>query len=336
MNSRLVTERCLALGISRTDLARLTGLSWELIAHIEEHGEPPALTLDAARRLASALGIDLTTLTSRPKQPPTPNDVRLEALLAHADRPPTATDIADVFGWTLERVVDALSGLDARLAETGQTLRRLPHGRYALTCRGEVLEHDEIARLRRHESPVTGTDAALLRHLIRGRLRDRRWSEFTPDQRTSLARLAEHGLIERTSTRVNLTPDARFNLEPNLQHSGPHGVQWPLRSPALEPLLLLRSHVDRPLGLGMRLRRLSASLLRANTCGFGRPRRRRLAGTLRSLAHRPRDRHGRRGLGMRNGGLASTLAGTGWRLVRGRARCARATVPRCPVCAHRS
>ena len=44
-------------------------------------------------------------------------------------------------------------------------------------------------------------------------------SDLTPDQRASLARLAERGLIERTSTRVTVTTDARFNLEPQLGHS---------------------------------------------------------------------------------------------------------------------
>lgn len=230
MNARVIAGRRLQLGLSRTDLARLTGLNWDLIARIEEHGEPPALTLDAASRLASALAVELTTITSHGREPPTPDDIRLEALLAHADQPLSVTDISRALGWRLTRTRRAHELLHARLVTTGQTLRHVAPGRYELVARGDVLRPDELGQLRRSESAITAHDAGLLRGLITGRHRERRWEHFDADQRASLARLAERGLIHPAGTWVSLTADADFNLQPDLR-SGPHGVQWPLRNP---------------------------------------------------------------------------------------------------------
>ena len=103
INTALLAQRRIELELSRTDLARLTGLSWDVIARLETDTEPMALTLDAARRLASALAVDLTSIAGRDATDPTPDDVLLEALLAHAYRPMSITDIARVLRWSLTR-----------------------------------------------------------------------------------------------------------------------------------------------------------------------------------------------------------------------------------------
>lgn len=230
MNGALVAERRLQLGLSRSDLARLTGLSWDVISTIEERGEPPALTLNAARRLAAALAIDLTTAAAAWGRPrPHDDDVRVEALIAHADQPISATCIAQALQWSLEQTQRALQCLDERLAATGQTLLHAAPGRYELAPRGDVLQPAELGRLRDHEGPITAGDGALLRRLIIGRREDRCWANFDPHQRARLARLAQRGLIQSDGTWIQLTADADENLQPDLDHIGPHGVQWPLR-----------------------------------------------------------------------------------------------------------
>ena len=230
MNGTLVARRRLRLGLSRTDLARLTGLSWDLIASIEERGEPPALTLDAARRLASALAVDLNSLAAPHGRPePKADDVALEALLAHADRPLSTTELAATMHWNLERTRGALTRLEERLSGTGQSLRHATPGRYELAARGDLLPTADLERLRRCDDAITTADAALLRRLIVGRERSRCWEDFDADQRAALARLAERGLVEPAGSWVILSMNARFNLEPDLDRSGPNGVQWPLR-----------------------------------------------------------------------------------------------------------
>jgi len=230
MNGGLVVERRLQLGLSRSDLARLTGLSWDVIVAIEERGEPPALTLNAARRLAAALAVDLTTVAAAWGRPPAQqDDIRLEALLAHADQPLSLTRIARALRWSLEHAQHVLQRLDGRLAATGQTLRHVAPGRYELAARGDVLQAGDLSRLREHEQAITAPEAALLRRLIIGQREDRCWANFNHSQRRTTARLAERGLIRSDGTWVHVTADVDANLQPDLDRTGPHGVQRPLR-----------------------------------------------------------------------------------------------------------
>jgi len=65
VNGRLIAQRRLELGLSRGDLAHQTGLNWDFLEAIESRGEPPFVTLDAARRLAHALGVDLDSIATQ-------------------------------------------------------------------------------------------------------------------------------------------------------------------------------------------------------------------------------------------------------------------------------
>jgi len=76
--------------------------------------------------------------------------------------------------------------------------------RYELAARGNIVRPAELARMRRRESIISTDDA----------------------------RLAGHDLVEPAgSCWVSLSYEAQFNLQPDLNRTGPHGVQWPLRSP---------------------------------------------------------------------------------------------------------
>jgi len=232
INTALLAQRRIELELSRTDLARLTGLSWDVIARLETDTEPMALTLDAARRLASALAVDLTSIAGRGGADPTPDDVLLEALLAHAYRPMSITDIARVLRWNLTRAQQALERLTRRLLTTGHAIRCVHRERYELAARGNIVRPAELARMRRQESIISTDDARLLLRLITGRDRDRLWEDLDSDQRAGVARLAGHDLVQPAgSCWVSLSYEAQFNLQPDLNRTGPHGVQWPLRSP---------------------------------------------------------------------------------------------------------
>jgi len=66
--------------------------------------------------------------------------------------------------------------------------------------------------------------------VITGRDRDRLWEDT--DQRAGVARLAGHDLVQPAgSCWVSLSYEGEFNLQPDRNRTGPHGVQWPLRSP---------------------------------------------------------------------------------------------------------
>jgi len=227
MNGGRVMERRIQLGLSRTDLARLTGLSWDGIASIETRGEPAGFTLAAARRLASALAITLSPLASHTREP-ADDDIRIEALLPHADQPLSLTDIARALKWPLARTHQGLKRLDQRLANTGQTVRLSAPGSYELAARGDVLKPAELAALRRHEEQIQPHEARLLHSLIIGRDRHRLWEDFDPEQRSTLARLAQRGLATPAGSWVGITEDARYNLQPEFRRNGLLRVEWPL------------------------------------------------------------------------------------------------------------
>lgn len=228
MNGRLIARRRLELSLSRNDLARQTGLGWDLIVKLEGGQQPQALTLNAAQRLAAALAIDLNALVQH-SIPHTGDHrliLRLEALLAHTRRPHTPHELARAMDQPIHAITAALNQIEDRLLNTGQTLRR-HDGQVELVARGDQLDPDDVAQLRRARDPLGAPEIAMLRRIALGRLRDRCWETLDQADRHLIARLAEHGLIEPGTDHLQLTACAHHCLEPEMR-LGPLGVQWPL------------------------------------------------------------------------------------------------------------
>lgn len=226
MNGELIARRRLLLALSRSDVARQTGMSWDLIASLEGGHEPQAITLDAVRRLAGCLGVDLNALVKRSTSQQEDVVRRLEALLTHARRPHTPDELGRAAGLSIDTITTALHELERRLTDTGQALHH-HEGRVEIVARGDRLRPDDIAQLRRAHDPLGVAEATLLRRIAIGRLRDRRWETLDEPDRRLLARLGDHGLVEPATDHVRLTAHAHASLEPELR-PGPYGVRWPL------------------------------------------------------------------------------------------------------------
>lgn len=217
MNGRLIAERRWALGISRADLARLTGLSWTLVTMLEEEHEPPFVTLDAARRLARALAVDLNGIADSCHAPvAASDDVRLERLLASADGAHTYAELAFAMEWPLQRVIAAAAGLEHRLVDTGQALKTSPRG-VRLASRGGRYTTCDLARLRPPPANLTKRQAELLRIAIFGTSEQRCCENLDEVQRSDAADLCRLGLLESSQLYgMRLTDNATFSLEPEI------------------------------------------------------------------------------------------------------------------------
>ncbi len=229
MNATLIARRRLELGLSRGDLARITGLSWQLLQAIESSAEPPFVTLDAARRIARALAIDLDSIAADHEYAgPAPDDVRFVRLLASANDAHTLTELAQAMRWPLTRLADAVEQLELRLGPTGQILQHRA-GRLRLTGRGQLCTTPELARLRARHEPITKEQAEVLRIVIIGSGRQQWWEHFSDEQRTAAARLCDHGMVAPAGNSLRLTDRAKFSLQPEISTRGDRPRQ---RSPA--------------------------------------------------------------------------------------------------------
>jgi hypothetical protein len=128
------------------------------------------------------------------------DDRAVEAMLASVGEPCTAAQLAAGLEWTLTRTIDALEHLEVALANTGQTLHRIGHQRYALRPRAGLLNDREIARCLRHtHDPVDLPTAAVLHRALTGSPQDR--------TRDKLSNPAEHAAADRLIAARLLTED---------------------------------------------------------------------------------------------------------------------------------
>jgi transcriptional regulator with XRE-family HTH domain len=206
VNGRLIAERRLALGISRADLARLTVLSWTLLTMLEETHEPPFVTLDAARRLARALAVDLNGIADSCHAPvAASDDVRLERLLASAAGAHTYAELAFAMEWPLQRVIAAADGLEHRLLDTGQALKTSPRG-VRLASRGGRYTTCDLARLR--PPPANLTKRLLESSQLSGmRLTDNATFSLEPE----IDQLPTIGPVKRRRFNPAARPPGRFD-----------------------------------------------------------------------------------------------------------------------------
>ncbi len=77
---------------------------------------------------------------------PDADDRAIEALLAAAQTQCTAHQLASGLRWALPRTIQALERLDARLANTGQMLRREGHHTSQLAPHEQLIDIGELAR----------------------------------------------------------------------------------------------------------------------------------------------------------------------------------------------
>ena len=215
LNRRLIAARRAALGLSRYELAQASGLPTGTLEHIENRGIHDNLQLDAAVKLATALGIPIADLLQRERPGPAAirGDVTVEALLAEQRRPIPAEDLAATLGWTPARTLAALRALDRRLDGTGQALQRLPVHRYALVPAMTAISQRQRRDGARRQLRTLDVDTARVLHrLVCGPRQDHRWSAYTDDDRRHVAQLVNLGLVHDAGGQLVISAELVKNL----------------------------------------------------------------------------------------------------------------------------
>jgi hypothetical protein len=153
--------------------------------------------------------------TQLPREAPAADDRALEALLADHRDPCELQQLAAALEWTIDRVLAAAEQLEARLANTGQTLERHGHHTLALRARKRLIPAGGTGRCRRQASgPIDIATARVLHHVLTANRNARTWDDLaTPDEIDAARRLIAAGLIEEYGFALQPTArcDATFD-----------------------------------------------------------------------------------------------------------------------------
>lgn len=127
VNGHLISEQRIALKLTRHDLAKTSGLSWQALELLEGTHSNDRLPLSSLSRLAGALGLKPSDLLDRDHHHRgQPQDAAIigRALAAH---PEGLHDdvLARALEWPTQRIRDAIATLADQLPAIGQTLRRV-------------------------------------------------------------------------------------------------------------------------------------------------------------------------------------------------------------------
>lgn len=181
-------------------LAELVGVSQTTIRGIENGRNHATLTLETTRRLAAALDATPQALLLRDPdhEPPTDDDVTVEAALAMLGRTIAIYDLATALGWSHDRTRAALARTTQRLQGSGQTIidagwqkARLAPATHTLTHEQQVALHQLTPRTR----GLTASTARVLHAFIHGDL-DTSWHQHASgDDRAALGQLLKQGLL---------------------------------------------------------------------------------------------------------------------------------------------
>jgi transcriptional regulator with XRE-family HTH domain len=218
LDADLIRRRRMALGLSERDLAKrlgVTGFTVNALERAANHDDLPAGMIGA---LAEALALTPNELFNTPTGTQRP-EVTVDAaavggLLAGDGRLVPTAALAEVLGWTGERVTAALDGLAVRLPEVGQRLHRLGND---VSIVAAVAPADRLEGLSRRVMAARGLTTHQAQLLYRA------WcGQLTPTMpsnpdRVTLGVLTNAGLLT-VPDRVTrgelpqLTDDVRFSL----------------------------------------------------------------------------------------------------------------------------
>ena len=196
VNGHLISEQRVALKLTRHDLAKASGLSWQALEMLEGTHWNDRLPLSCLSRLAGALGLKPSDLLDRDHhRRGQPQDAAIigRALAAH---PEGLHDdvLARALQWPTQRVRDAIATLADQLPAIGQTLRRVD-GRSQLTAAPSPLDPKRTEAIARAADPLDPDLARVLLRVLRGHSRNGYWKEFTADERDRLMRLINQGVL---------------------------------------------------------------------------------------------------------------------------------------------
>lgn len=254
INTRLITERRMALNMSERALIQATGVSHRLIYEVDSRpgGDlsialGAGVTLAELARLARTLAVNpgdlLTTDDAAPAGPPPADVVVLLAALMDGARVTLTSqdDLAHALGWPLDRVEDAATQAARHLPALGLTLHSHA-GRLGIRARHGVLDADDQQRLARAKTVRTNVrldEARVLRDVARGQFAKGWRRALRSNQRICIQALRKRGLIEDTPQGLQLTAATKYSLlltdEPGTEdHASPRdtGTGWPVGATA--------------------------------------------------------------------------------------------------------
>ncbi len=197
VNVELITRRRVALGLSRHDLARASGLSWQALLKLEESGWTDGThTLNTLRAIAQALGLDPADLLKRKRHQATQEPDAKTVGAALAFNPDGLQDdvLARALDWPADRVQDAIAALAQQLPAVGQTVRHV-HGHTQLVPANLTLDTRRLDALARATRPLGHDHARVLLKTLRGTRRENRWENFTTADRVRLIDLIDQGAL---------------------------------------------------------------------------------------------------------------------------------------------
>lgn len=207
LNGTLINRQRLVLGLTRHELAKASGVSWQTLEKLERSsGAEATVLLSTLRRVAHALGLKPTDLLADDDRAGgTPLDATVvgTVLATHAQG---LTDdvLARALGWSTERVRDAIATLNEQLQTVGQTVRRVD-GRSQLAPAKSTLHARQAQALARRSDPLDTDHARTLLRVLRRHSRNRYWEDFTADDRRHLMHLIAQGVLEDEGGPVPLT-----------------------------------------------------------------------------------------------------------------------------------
>ena len=171
MNPEQLQRRVEASGVTYWELAKLLGVHAHQVNGLTSTALsrlPVRLLLALAERLDLDPAELIIGLGPQRSADPPQDAEQIANALAHASGPLTASRLAQVLGWTLERAEQALEQVRARPEVTGPfALRSVPGEGYVLEPRLDRLDHDQIAGLRRAETDLASGTVRRLQLLHR-------------------------------------------------------------------------------------------------------------------------------------------------------------------------